>query len=100
MSKTLNRINQAYTKRLKQLNKDILTVTNNSTGLPVFIECLKHMRDTYIVNKKPMEIIASINVAIEEFEAYKQTKKDFHWNNFCDLIKLNMKEWLLANDTI
>jgi hypothetical protein len=43
-------------------------------------------------------------MATAEFDAYKnnteQEKKDFHWNNFCELVKLNTGEWLIPNDTI
>ena len=58
------------------------------------------MRDTYIITQKSIDSIISINTAIEEFEAYKKTQKDFHWKNFCELVKLNMKEWLEANDSV
>ena len=36
----------------------------------------------------------TLNAAIEEFEAFRKNQKDFHWNNFCEFVKLNMKEWL------
>lgn len=100
MQSTLNQLNKAYTKRFRQLNKDILAVTMQDSGLTFFVEGLKYLRDTYIIVQKPVEIVASLNAAIEEFEAYKKTKKEFHWNNFCEFVKLNMKEWLAANDSV
>ena len=100
MQSTLNQLNKAYVKRFKQLNKDILTVTVKESGLPLFVECLKYLRDTYIITQKSTEAIASLNVAIEEFEAYRKTQKEFHWHNFCEFVKLNMKEWLAVNDSV
>ena len=100
METTLKLLNRAYIKRLKQLNKDILAVAISDSGLSVFVECLKYLRDYYIVTKKSSEIVSTIDAAVEEFYAYNSTKKDFHWNNFCELIRLNMKEWLVANDTV
>ena len=48
--------------------------------------------------------ITTLTTAIAEFDAYKASqnsaKKVFHWNNFCELIKLNMEEWLKVNDSI
>jgi isopentenyl diphosphate isomerase/L-lactate dehydrogenase-like FMN-dependent dehydrogenase len=99
MSTTLKQLNNAYAKRLRQLNKDILNITTNA-GLPAFVEGLKYMRDAYIVMQKSTDAIATLNAAIEEFEAYSKTKKEFHWNNFCEFVKLNMKEWLAANDSV
>jgi hypothetical protein len=100
MNSTLNQLNKAFTKRLKQLNKDILNITANNAGLPVFVEGLKYIRDTYIITQKSTDAIATLNAAIEEFEAYTKTGEEFHWNNFCEFVKLNMKEWLAANDSI
>jgi hypothetical protein len=98
MNSRLNQLNKAYTKRFKQLNKNIL-ITDNS-GLLIFVEHLKYLRDTYIITQKSVETIASLNTAIEEFDAYVKNQKEFHWNNFCEFVKLNMKEWLAANDSV
>ena len=94
----VKQLNKAYTKRFKQLNKDILMT--NESGLNIFVEHLKYLRDTYIVAQKSADAVATLNAAIEEFEAFRQTKKEFHWNNFCEFVKLNMKEWLVANDPV
>ena len=94
----INQLNKAYAKRFKQLNKTILTA--DSSGLYIFVEYLKYLRDTYIITQKSTEVIATLNAAIEEFEAFRKNKKEFHWNNFCEFVKLNMKEWLVANDSV
>ena len=98
MQHKINQLNKAYTKRFKQLNKNMLTA--DSSGLLIFVEYLKYLRDSYILTHDSAEVIMTLNAAIEEFEAYYKTQKEFHWNNFCEFIKLNMKEWLATNDTI
>ena len=30
----------------------------------------------------------------------EKEQKEFHWNNFCEFIKLNLEEWLVLNDTV
>ena len=94
----IQQLNKAYTKRFKQLNSNILTTADG--GLVLFVEHLRYLRDTYIVTQKSTDSIATLNTAIEEFDAFKQTNKEFHWNNFCEFVKLNMKEWLATNDSI
>ena len=101
MNYELKQLNKAYTKRFKQLNKNVLT-TNNS-GVLIFVEHLKYLRDVRVIldeSKKSDSCVASLNAAIEEFEAYRKSQKEFHWNNFCEFVKLNMREWLVANDSI
>lgn len=94
----VKQLNKAYTKRFKQLNKNILAAEDS--GLVVFVEHLRYLRDAYIITLQPADTIATLNAAIEEFDAYKKTKKDFHWNTFCEFLKQNMKEWLAVNDSI
>ena len=94
----INQLNKAYSNRFKQLNKGILTT--NSSGLNVFVEHLKYLRDVKIITQESVNTVATLNAAIEEFEAFRKTQKDFHWNNFCEFIKVNMKEWLVVNDSI
>ena len=79
----------------------------------IFAEHLKYLRD-YLLVKTTVERVepdetasskvASLIMATAEFDAYKNNidheKKTFHWNNFCELLKLNMGEWLIPNDTI
>jgi hypothetical protein len=90
-------LTKAYTKRFKQLNKDIL---NTDAGLNIFVEHLKYLRDIAIVNQRSTDVIATLNAAIEEAEAFRQSHKAFHWNNFCEFVKLNMREWVLINDSV
>ena len=91
-------LNKAYTKRFKQLNKNILSAEDS--GLAVFVEHLRYLRDACILTQKSVDKVVTLNAAIEEFEAYRKTKKDFHWNNFCEFLKQNMKEWLAVNDSV
>jgi hypothetical protein len=110
-NKELSQITNAYEKRLKQLNKNFYR--DNSAGLNLFAEHLKYIRDYLLVKTTVEKVepdectsnkVASLIIATAEFDAYKNTieqdKKDFHWNNFCELVKLNMGEWLIPNDTI
>ena len=83
---------KSYTKRFKQLNKNVLAT--NDAGLIIFVEHLKYLRDISIITQKPAEQVIALNTAIEEFAAFKQNNEDAHWANFCYLIKLHMKEWL------
>ena len=97
MSK-IKQLNKAYTKRFKQLNKSILLTED--AGLVLFVEHLKYLRDVYILTQQSAEVIATLNIAIEEFEMYKSTKKNFHLNNFCEFLKQNIKGWLAINDSV
>lgn len=94
----INQLNKAYNKRFKHLNKNLLT--DNDMGLLIFVEHLKYLRDTYLIMHDSPDEIISLTAAIEEFEAYRQSQKEFHWNNFWEFVKLNLKEWLVANDSI
>lgn len=94
----INQLNRAYSNRFKQLNKRVLT--SNDSGLIIFAEHLKYLRDVKIITQESVDTVATLNAAIEEFEAFRKTQKDFHWNNFCEFIKVNMKEWLVINDSV
>ncbi len=94
----IKQLNRAYTKKFKQLNKNILATED--AGLLVFVEHLRYLRDACIITLRPIDTVATLNAAIEEFEAFRKTKKIFHWNNFCEFLKQNMKEWLTVNDSI
>ena len=101
MNQTLKQLNKAYTKRFKQLTKSILTV--NNSGLLLFVEHLRYLRDIQILVGNSIEgnsSLTTLNAALAEFEAYQNSQNDFHWKNFCSLIKLNMKEWLTINDSV
>ena len=98
MNYNLKQLNKAYLKRFKFLTKNVLT--ENSFGLGFFVEYLKYLRDISIITYKSNEIVATLNAAIEEYEAYCTTSKDFHWDNFCEFVRLNMREWLAINDSV
>jgi hypothetical protein len=94
----VKQLNKAYSKKFKQLYKSMLNT--NISGLNIFVEHLRYLRDMYILTQKSTDTIATLNAAIEEFEAFKVNQKDFHWNNFCEFVRLNIKEWLAINDSV
>jgi hypothetical protein len=107
-NKKLSQIDKAYNDKLKLLNKKV--PQGSSLGLAVFVEQLRHQRDTLIVqstlesSKENDAKTASLMIAVAEFETYQKSEdvsqKKFHWNNFWEFVKLNMEEWLMLNDTI
>lgn len=112
-NKLLIKLDRAYSKRVKQLNKNFTKDPN--VGLQIFVEQLRYLRDTLIVKASVEELEEEVAeelsnktyaliIATSEFEAYKNSaekgQKEFHWNNFCEFVKLNMEEWLVINDTI
>ena len=99
-----NQLNKAYEKRLKTLNKDFFN--NTKAGLYLYVEYLKYLRDSFILesyDQNKLKIVA-INAAVAEFCAWDESSVEevsrFHWNNFCELMRLNMEEWLASNDSI
>lgn len=100
------KLNKAYEKRLKTLNKEFFT--NNKIGLFSFVEYLKYLRDNFILDSYKDDQdkikIAALNAAIAEFYAWDESEaedvKRFHWNSFCELMRLNMEDWLASNDSI
>lgn len=106
MSK-IKQLNKAYSKVFNNINKSLLakkengiTTLSSDAGLVLFVEHLRYLRDIYIITQQSTDAIATLNAAIEEFEEYALTKEEFHWNNFCEFVKLNMKEWLTTNDSV
>ena len=107
-TKEIKQLNKAYNARFNCLQKSIFV--NKDAGLALFIEYLKYLRDSIVLNEYNTESeaskikIASIIAAIAEFEAYKQTQdikqKTFHWNSFCELFKQNMEDWLKIDDSV
>lgn len=102
-------LNRAYRKNFKLLSKKYLK--NKDIGIVFFVEYLKYLRDSLTIKasnslKKTVlkEKITTLTTAIAEYEAYQKSKdssqKSFHWNNFCEFVKLNMEEWLKINDSI
>lgn len=109
MEKTqVKQLKKAYKRSFNALNKSFFK--SKTTGLIIFIEYLKYIRDLMIlqvegdlekVNKTNVRL-ATIIAAIAEYEAstYNTEQKVFHWNNFCELVKQNMEDWLELNDSI
>ena len=103
----IKKLNKAYNKSLNHLQKDFFV--NKDCGLLLFVEYLKYIRDVIILNSndtiESKTRVATIMAAITEFDSYKQStenpqQKTFHWNNFCEFLKLNMEDWLNINDSV
>ncbi len=103
----IKQLNSAYKKSFNALNKSVFQ--SKTAGLNIFIEHLRYLRDSMILSaeydlEKAYEIdtkLATITIAVAEYEAYANTEqKVFHWNNFCELVKQNMEDWLELNDSI
>jgi hypothetical protein len=98
-------LTKAYNKRAKRLTK--LFTADTTAGLLLFVEHLRFMRDNLILgpgSPEAVEQAATLVAAVAEFDAYNssndQEQKTFHLNNFCELVKLNIGEWLVQNDSI
>jgi hypothetical protein len=102
-------LENAYTKKLKKLVKNGFNY--KYLGPSILNEQLKYTRDFLILNnlnsleQEPIKTnIATLATAIAEFEAFQTAQepeqKAFHWQSFCDFVKLNMEEWTLLNDSI
>ena len=110
-SRHIKHITKVYDKNFSLLYKDFFKDT--SIGLKLFIEYLKYLRELItfdVENEESTELALSkitiITTAIAEFDAYERARREnsqqkaFHWNNFCELLKQNMEEWLLLDDTV
>ena len=103
----IKQLNKAYRRSFNTLNKSLCH--SKSAGLDIFVEHLRYLRDLMIlsieddlekVNKTNTKLI-TITTAVAEYEASLNTEqKAFHRNNFCELVKQNMEEWLELNDSI
>lgn len=107
MNKNTKKLKRIYRKKLNQINKKLLD--DKCAILTFFIEYLKYKRDctiiaSYNISKTTDIKLTSLIAAAAEFEAFESCeevdKKAFHWNNFCELFKSNMEEWLEINDSI
>lgn len=106
--KEIKQLNKAYEISFDRLQKSIFTDKKN--GFVLFTEYLKYLRDSIVLQEQYEESdnaklkLATIITAIAEFDAYKQTQdtkqKTFHWNNFCELLKQNMEDWLKIDDSV
>ena len=107
-AKDLKRLNKAYKNRLSTLQKSFFD--NNETGLLLFAEYLRYLRDSIVLAEYRSETeaakikIATITAAVAELDAYLQDvgtqHKTFHWNTFCELLKQNMEDWLKIDDSV
>jgi hypothetical protein len=107
-TKEINQLNKAYKNRFNCIQKSIFI--NKEAGLLLFVEYLKYLRDSIVVNEYTQKYedskvkMASIITATAEFDAYRQARdnkqKAFHWNNFCELFKQNMGDWLKIDDSV
>ena len=103
----IKHLNSAYKRNFNALNKSLFE--SKSAGLNIFVEHLKYLRDSMIlaadgdlekVNKTNSKL-ATIITAVAEYEASINTnQRVFHWNNFCELVKQNMEEWLELDDSV
>jgi hypothetical protein len=104
-SVSLKYLNEAYKNRLKTLHNEVFN-DKIANSLDIFIEYLKYTRDYFIIADfgQNSDKLATIATAIAEFEAIKSTKdpakKEFHWSNFWEFVKVNCKEWLDINDSV
>ena len=108
IAKETKQLNKAYDTRFKRLQNSIFV--NKEAGLLLFAEYLKYLRDLIILSEYSNESedskvkMASIITTVAEFDAYKQAQdgqqKTFHWNNFCELFKQNMEDWLKIDDSV
>lgn len=93
------RLYKAYNKRLKSLNKEFFEDPVASSK--IFILYLKYLRDTKLLQTTEIdsdEAVLLLNTTIAEFEAFinypESEQANFHLQNFCELLKTNLKEWL------
>lgn len=105
--KEKQQLKKAYNKTLAHLQKSFFK--DNSAGLLLFAEYLRYLRDCTILTATEAEpdlkiYTATIIAAVAEFDAYRHStdhqQKSFHWNNFCELVKQNMEDWLIINDSV
>ena len=103
----IKHLNNAYKQNFNTLNKSLFQ--SKSAGLSIFVEHLRYIRDSMIlaadddlekVNRTNSKL-ATIITAVAEYDASLNTnQRAFHWNNFCELIKQNMEDWLEPNDSV
>ncbi len=103
----VKQLNKAYKKSFNTLNKSFFQ--SKTVGLNIFVEHLRYLRDLMILSadtelekvNRTNARLATIVTAIAEYEASISTEQSiFHWNNFCELVKQNMEDWLELDDSI
>ena len=100
MKNPSTQLNNAYKRRLKDLNKKFFT--DKYVGLEFFLEHLKYTRDMLVLKNATSAPV--LITAIAEFEAFQlsadEKQKDFHWKNFCEFVKLNYGGMTIPNDSV
>ena len=95
-------LKRAYAKRLNLLNKNFFKEQNS--GLNIFVEYLRFKRDSLALTCSNKSGLAALATAIAEFEAFQTCQearqKEFHWNSFCNFVKLNTEDWQTLDDSI
>jgi hypothetical protein len=106
----IKQLERAYTKKFKKLGENFFT--NKETGLIFFAEYLRYFRDFLVISlntdlnkQEALKLeIATLATAIAEYDEYKvcqdEAKRVFHWDNYCELVKINMEGWLDLVDSI
>ena len=103
----IKQLNRAYKQSFNTLNKSLFQT--KSAGLNIFIEHLRYLRDSMILSvdgdlekiTNTNTELATIITAIAEYEVCTGTdQKAFHWNNFWEIVKQNMEDWLKLNDSV
>lgn len=106
-NREIKRLIKAYNKRFKALLKE--APNKDSAGILLFIEHLKCRRDLLLLasskdkqETKPCEYqIILFDTVVAEFEAsISSTYENFHWNNFCELLRQNKEELTKLHDSI
>lgn len=103
-NREIKRLIKAYNKRFKALLKE--APNKDSTGILLFIEHLKCRRDLLLLasSKDKQETdyqILLFDTVVAEFEAStSSTYGNFHWNNFCELLRQNKEELTKLHDSI
>jgi hypothetical protein len=103
----LKQLKRAYKRSFTTLNKSLFQ--SKAASLSIFIEHLRYLRDSMILltegdfekASKTNTKLVTIVAAVAEYEASTHAdQKAFHWNNFCELVKQNMEDWLELNDSV
>lgn len=98
----IKKLNKAYKKNFKRKYNEIFY--NLDAGLQCFVLYITYLRDHMLLTSAPEDSLTSCTTAIAEFNAFVNAANDekrlFHWNNFFELVKQNMEEWLIPNDSI
>ena len=97
-------LNKAYKQGIDSFYNTFFT--DKEAGLRLFVDHLRYHRDFYTITAttsidKDIMLqtkVSTIAAAVAEFDAYDSCcevdEKSFHLNNFFEIIKQNVEEWL------